>query len=323
MTSDCIDSIIAKYRTVPVRKSMPEADAKLLQQATNEAHLHKTRLRALHKLIPVCGEGVVIRQYCMIEGPKNLQLGNNVYINAGVQIIATAPVIIGNNVGISVGCKLSTIDHAKQTNLYIKRHAPIVIEDYVTIYANVVICKGSHIGHHVVVYASAIVRGTIPPYSIVHANGRVETLTETEWLANEAYEAKQYNDAQKLAASLVSPDSTIVEDKNKAYAYMSKQQLQTEHDMLLRQFEYWCKVVETYNQYMDFDKACLAYDWQKLCIALLQLVDAKLHEGKLTVTKHIAKPTVQAVIVISIACTMHYDLHPVKRRRQGLRCRSA
>jgi len=115
---------------------------------------------------PRFGPGVSVRW------PENIEIGDEVIINRGTHISATAKVTIGNYVGIGPYVIINSANHRfdDPTVPFLKQGRvakPIVIEDDVWVASHVVITAGAHIGRGSVVMAGAVVSGEVEPYSIV------------------------------------------------------------------------------------------------------------------------------------------------------------
>lgn len=120
------------------------------------------------------GKRVYIRENVMIESPKKISIGNNVYINYRVTISGhSGTVKIGNDVMIGFGASIITTNHGyknlKKPMMDQKDNGKgdIVIEDDVWIGANAVILPKVRIEKGAIVGAGAIVTKDVKPYSIV------------------------------------------------------------------------------------------------------------------------------------------------------------
>jgi acetyltransferase-like isoleucine patch superfamily enzyme len=104
-----------------------------------------------------CGSSV-IRTAVFVEKPKNLTVGKQFQINRDSYIDAAGPVLIGDHVTISLGCKLLTLSHeGVQHEIEIIRS--IEIRDHAILYANAIILPGSIIEKYVQVAAGAVLKG--------------------------------------------------------------------------------------------------------------------------------------------------------------------
>ncbi len=96
-----------------------------------------------------------------------LRIGSGCYVNYGVDIVAAARVTLGD--GVLVGPLASIVDdemHEVEPGRD-RRRAPIVIGDNVWIGRAATILPGTRIGDHSVVAAGAVVRGEVPPCTVV------------------------------------------------------------------------------------------------------------------------------------------------------------
>lgn len=113
------------------------------------------------------------------DGNKTLYVGNNVQINDYVHICAMKSVRIGNDVLLAGKIYISDNSHGFYGGMDqssspeippIQRSysiASVIIEDNVWIGENACVLPGSHIGRGVIIGANSVVKGIIPPYTIV------------------------------------------------------------------------------------------------------------------------------------------------------------
>ncbi len=103
----------------------------------------------------------------------SLSIGSSVSLNRGAMIICYQEIAIGD--GCEFGPNVVIYDHDHrfsaegfETNQF--KTAPVVIEEGCWIGANVTILRGTHIGKGSVVGAGAVVKGNIPPHSLVKSD---------------------------------------------------------------------------------------------------------------------------------------------------------
>lgn len=103
--------------------------------------------------------------------PKNISLGDNVFINQQCILVGDEKITIGNNVKIGFRCMLITSNNEvhinPETNERIHYNEPITIEDDVWIGAGAIILPGVTIGRGSVVAAGAVVTRDVPRSTLV------------------------------------------------------------------------------------------------------------------------------------------------------------
>jgi acetyltransferase-like isoleucine patch superfamily enzyme len=106
----------------------------------------------------------------------NVKLGFGVSIGMYAELNGRDSLItIGDRCDIASFVTITTADSHKQCiGLADKNERkPVVLEERIFVGQGAIILPGSHIGHHSVIGAGAVVRGEIPPYSRVRAPGAV------------------------------------------------------------------------------------------------------------------------------------------------------
>lgn len=99
---------------------------------------------------------------------KNIQFGQDVFINSGCHFQDQGGIKIGNGALIGHNVVLATINHDLDPAQNRKNHyAPITIGDHVWIGSNATILSGITIGDWAVVAAGAVVTKDVPPKTIV------------------------------------------------------------------------------------------------------------------------------------------------------------
>lgn len=100
----------------------------------------------------------------------NLSIGCHVFINRNCIITSRNSIVIGNRV--SFGPNVCIYDHDHKfdysgisSDEY--KTAPVVIEDNCWIGAGTIILRGTHIGEGSVIGAGCVIKGDIPPHSLV------------------------------------------------------------------------------------------------------------------------------------------------------------
>lgn len=132
------------------------------------------------KIHLICGGNCSSEENLRLRAGTNLvaiggtiSIGNNVFFNRNCNLVCRKKITIGHNV--SIGHNVCIIDHDHKMNAsgissseY--KTDEIIIEDGCWIGANVVILRGTHIGAHSVIGAGCVVKGSIPPHSLVKSD---------------------------------------------------------------------------------------------------------------------------------------------------------
>lgn len=99
--------------------------------------------------------------------PWNLRVGKNSIIGNDAMLDARNGITIGDNVSLSMGVWIWTMEHDPQDPYYRAKGGPVVIEDYAWVSCRAVILPNITIGKGAVVAAGAVVTKDVPPYAIV------------------------------------------------------------------------------------------------------------------------------------------------------------
>jgi len=99
------------------------------------------------------GDHCWVGPFTILDGGGGLSIGEHVTIAAGAMIYSH-----------------DTLEHTLSDGELPYAYQPVTIERNCFIGAQAIILKGTHIGHHSLIAANAVVRGNIPPYSIVSGN---------------------------------------------------------------------------------------------------------------------------------------------------------
>lgn len=99
--------------------------------------------------------------------PWKLRIGNNSIIGNDAMLDARRSIVIGNNVSLSMGVWIWTLQHDPQDSKYGVNGGPVEIEDYAWISCRVTILPNVKIGKGAVVAAGSVVTKDVEPYSIV------------------------------------------------------------------------------------------------------------------------------------------------------------
>lgn len=97
----------------------------------------------------------------------SLRIGSNTIINRNCYLDGRAGLTIGNNVNISFGTTIITLQHDYNSPDFACEAGPVIINDYAWIGAKATILPGVIIGEGAVIAAGAVVTRSVPPYTVV------------------------------------------------------------------------------------------------------------------------------------------------------------
>lgn len=124
------------------------------------------RQEILNQLFASCGENVWIEPPLTLAMGNTVSIGDGTYINSNLTLVDDYEITIGKDVLIAPNVTISTTNHPlhykarPHGEMYCKR---VVIEDFVWIGSNVVICAGVTIGKGAVIGAGSVVTRDVPP----------------------------------------------------------------------------------------------------------------------------------------------------------------
>lgn len=118
------------------------------------------------------GKNSFINRNFFYHTGKNIEIGDNVFINRNVELIAKgSKLVIKNDVLIGQNVVITTANHGFETKIPIRlqkmKSKKIIINDDVWIGANVVILPGVTLAKGSIIGAEAIVTKDVKTYSIV------------------------------------------------------------------------------------------------------------------------------------------------------------
>lgn len=128
---------------------------------------HLFRIMAYRLIGIEIGYKTSIHRYCRFYNPKNVKIGNNSVVNRDVLLDGRMGIVIGNNVSISEGTLLITLEHDPNSLDFATRGGQIVIHDYVFLGSRSIILPGVTIEQGAVVAAGAVVTKDVPAKDIV------------------------------------------------------------------------------------------------------------------------------------------------------------
>lgn len=129
---------------------------------------HSIRLWLYHAIMHVSiGPNTSIHRGCRLYRPSHVRIGSHSIINRDVLLDGRMSLSIGENVSISEGVAIFTLEHDPNSPTFQSRGAPVRIEDYVFVGARAIILPGVKVGYGAVVAAGAVVTRDVAPYTIV------------------------------------------------------------------------------------------------------------------------------------------------------------
>ena len=132
---------------------------------------HVFRVWVLRRLVRAdVGRDTAVGRRIRVEGKGGLRIGEGTNVNARVHLDGRGGLAIGSRVNISPEALLLSAGHDPSAPDFAGREAMTVVADRVWIASRAIILPGTHLGEGVVVAAGAVVRGTIPPWTIVAGN---------------------------------------------------------------------------------------------------------------------------------------------------------
>lgn len=99
--------------------------------------------------------------------PWKLRIGRNTIIGNDAMMDARNGIEIGDNVSLSMGVWIWTMEHDPQSPLYEVKGGPVRVEDYAWVSCRVTVLPDVTIGKGAVVAAGSVVTRDVEPYSIV------------------------------------------------------------------------------------------------------------------------------------------------------------
>lgn len=108
-----------------------------------------------------------VHRGCRFYLPSGVLLGSHSIINRDVLLDGRMGLQIGDNVSISEGVAVFTLEHDPNSSTFESRGAPVRIEDYVFVGARAIILPGVTVGRGAVVAAGAVVTRDVEPFVIV------------------------------------------------------------------------------------------------------------------------------------------------------------
>ncbi|OGG11392.1 hypothetical protein A2Z00_00470, partial [Candidatus Gottesmanbacteria bacterium RBG_13_45_10] len=118
-----------------------------------------------------CGKGCVFITFSKFFKPKNIIIGNNVFINQQCILVGEEKITIQDNVAIGFRCMILTSNNDvfldQKTNRRVHYNEPITIEKNAWLGSGSIILSGVTVGEGSVVAAGAVVTRDVPPHTLV------------------------------------------------------------------------------------------------------------------------------------------------------------
>jgi putative colanic acid biosynthesis acetyltransferase WcaF len=126
----------------------------------------RLRVAALRRFGAKIGSHVVFRPRTRVKSPWHLEIGDRCWIGDGVWFHNRDRITLGHDVVLSQETYLTTGAHALRTDMGLITK-PIVIESGAWITSRCVVLGGSRVGRSAVISPMTVVRGEVPPNTIV------------------------------------------------------------------------------------------------------------------------------------------------------------
>jgi maltose O-acetyltransferase len=137
-------------------------------ELVGQCPFHSVRLFLYRRLFNIrIGHNTSIHRLCRFYCPSRVKIGENTVINRQVLLDGRRDLIIMNNVSISEGVILLTLEHDPQSPAFESRGAPITIHNRVFIGTQAMILPGITLGEGAIIAARAVVTHDVAPFTIV------------------------------------------------------------------------------------------------------------------------------------------------------------
>ena len=112
------------------------------------------------------GKGTVIHYGVEIRSPWNIKIGSNSNIGDKCILDGRGKLSIGNNVQLSTGVWIWTVEHDINSPKFSNIYAPVIISDYCWISSRVTILPNCKVSEGSVLAANSVITKNIESYSI-------------------------------------------------------------------------------------------------------------------------------------------------------------
>ena len=129
---------------------------------------HHLRLLAYRRLLGMSiGRRSTVYRAPEIRKPSRITIGRNSVIGTDAVLDGRGGLRIGDNVNLSSGVWIWTMQHDKDSADFAVESAPVVIEDRAWLSCRTTILPGVTVGEGAVVCAGAVVTSDVAPYTVV------------------------------------------------------------------------------------------------------------------------------------------------------------
>lgn len=149
------------------------AEAQRLCLELNKPLTEEQRVKVAKALLGKCGDSVTLTQGFYCDYGKNIEVGENFYVNYGVCILDVCKVTIGKNCLIAPQVGIYTAAHPidKDTRISgLEYGKPVTIGDNCWIGGHAVINPGVTLGDNVIVGSGSVVTKSFPSDVIIAGN---------------------------------------------------------------------------------------------------------------------------------------------------------
>jgi acetyltransferase-like isoleucine patch superfamily enzyme len=150
------------------------------------------------KLFRRCGRNFCCENGVRFNFGQFIEVGDDVFMNAGTFIDSKGGVSIGNAVGMGEYVRILTHSHSESDHTE-RTYGRVIIGDYAKIYSGAMIFYGIKVGEQAIVAAGAVVTKDVPANHVVagipaevirerHTEGRHREQLNHRWLADGAFQ---------------------------------------------------------------------------------------------------------------------------------------
>ncbi|MGD9146769.1 MAG: acyltransferase [Anaerolineae bacterium] len=139
-----------------------------LSEAAGWIPFHVVRLAIYRHLLRVrIGPKTSVHRGCRFYRASGVEIGEHTVVNRDVVLDGREGLHIGDNVSISEGVCIFSLEHDPNSPSFESRGAPVTVEDYVFVGARAIVLPGVTIGTGAVVAAGAVVTRDVPQFTVV------------------------------------------------------------------------------------------------------------------------------------------------------------